>query len=141
MQVEWYPAVKSRAGFTTWVSLAWCLMVWAYPFRATLLMHFSFIAGRIRTIQLNYTEAHGHLQQAIRRAPPPQVAPGFWQATHKLFVVVELLMGDLPDRALFRGPVLKSCLQPYFEIVQGKRLVQRLSLKAAVSRANTFDAL
>ncbi|MBW0472340.1 hypothetical protein O181_012055 [Austropuccinia psidii MF-1] len=78
--------------------------------------------GRIRTIQLNYTEAHTHLQQAIRRAPPPQIAPGFWQSTHKLFVVVELLMGDIPDRALFRGPVLKKCLQPYFEIVQAVRV-------------------
>ncbi|KAI9613454.1 hypothetical protein H4Q26_010058 [Puccinia striiformis f. sp. tritici PST-130] len=70
--------------------------------------------GRIRTIQLNYTEAHTHLQQAIRRAPPAQIAPGFWQTTHKLFVVVELLMGDIPDRALFRGPVLKKCLQTVF---------------------------
>lgn len=78
--------------------------------------------GRIRTIQLNYTEAHTHLQQAIRRAPPPLIAPGFWQTTHKLFVVVELLMGDIPDRALFRGPVLKKCLQPYFEIVQAVRI-------------------
>ncbi|CAH7665792.1 26S proteasome non-ATPase regulatory subunit 3 [Phakopsora pachyrhizi] len=78
--------------------------------------------GRIRTIQLNYTEAHTHLQQAIRRASRPQVAPGFWQSTHKLYVVVELLMGDIPDRALFRGPVLKKCLQPYFEIVQAVRV-------------------
>lgn len=35
--------------------------------------------GRIRAIQLNYTEAHTHLQQAIRRAPHATVAPGFLQ--------------------------------------------------------------
>ncbi|KAH9461877.1 hypothetical protein Pst134EA_004716 [Puccinia striiformis f. sp. tritici] len=58
---------------------------------------------------------------AIRRAPPAQIAPGFWQTTHKLFVVVELLMGDIPDRTLFRVPVLKKCLQPYFEIVQASK--------------------
>ena len=28
-------------------------------------------------------------------------------------------MGDIPNRALFRGPVLKKCLQLYFKIVQG----------------------
>ncbi|KAH9822995.1 proteasome regulatory subunit C-terminal-domain-containing protein [Melampsora americana] len=93
--------------------------------------------GRIRTIQLNYTEAHTHLQQAIRRAPPPQVAPGFWQATHKLFVVVELLMGDIPDRALFRGPVLKKCLQPYFEIVQAVRVGDITKFEQALSVHST----
>ncbi|KAH9461872.1 hypothetical protein MJO28_003369 [Puccinia striiformis f. sp. tritici] len=89
--------------------------------------------GRIRTIQLNYTEAHTHLQQAIRRAPPAQIAPGFWQTTHKLFVVVELLMGDIPDRALFRGPVLKKCLQPYFEIVQAVRVGDITKFEQALS--------
>ena len=28
-------------------------------------------------------------------------------------------MGDIPNRALFRGPVLKKFLQTYFKIVQG----------------------
>lgn len=37
-------------------------------------------AGRIRAIQLNYTEAHTHLQQAIRRAPHASIAPGFVQS-------------------------------------------------------------
>lgn len=39
---------------------------------------------------------------------------------HKYFVVVELLMGDIPERALFRQPVLRKALVPYFQIVQGK---------------------
>ncbi|EJD51211.1 diphenol oxidase-A2 [Auricularia subglabra TFB-10046 SS5] len=77
--------------------------------------------GRIRAVQLNYTEAHTHLQQAIRRAPAAQTAPGFYQAVHKLFVVVELLMGDIPERNLFRHPVLKTALQGYFEIVKAVR--------------------
>ncbi|POW03446.1 hypothetical protein PSTT_11055, partial [Puccinia striiformis] len=75
---------------------------------------------------------------AIRRAPPAQIAPGFWQTTHKLFVVVELLMGDIPDRTLFRVPVLKKCLQPYFEIVQAsKTALQTISL--AYSRNKLKD--
>jgi hypothetical protein len=34
--------------------------------------------------------------------------------------VVELLTGVIPDRAMFRKPVLKAALAPYFQIVQGK---------------------
>jgi 26S proteasome regulatory subunit N3 len=75
--------------------------------------------GRIKAVQLNYTAAHQNLQQAIRRSPPPKTAPGFYQAVHKLFVVVELLMGDIPERSLFGHPVLEKALSAYFDIVKG----------------------
>lgn len=80
---------------------------------------YHYYLGRIRVVQLNYTEAHTNLQQAIRRAPPAKTAPGFYQAVHKYFVVVELLMGDIPDRSLFRHVVLEKALTAYFEIVKG----------------------
>lgn len=74
--------------------------------------------GRIRAIQLSYTEAHEHLIGATRKSPTSHTASGFYQASHKLLVVVELLMGDIPDRALFRQPSLESSLQPYLQLVQ-----------------------
>ncbi|KAG1753642.1 PCI domain-containing protein [Suillus paluster] len=77
--------------------------------------------GRIKAVQLNYTAAHTNLQQAIRRAPTAKTAPGFYQAVHKLFVIVELLMGDIPDRGLFRHPVLEKALSAYFDIVKAVR--------------------
>lgn len=80
---------------------------------------YHYYIGRIRAVQLNYTEAQANLQQAIRRAPPAKLAPGFYQAIHKLFIVVELLMGDIPDRATFRHPVLEKPLAAYFDIVKG----------------------
>lgn len=80
--------------------------------------------GRIKAVQLNYTEAHTNLRQAIRRAPAAKTAPGFYQAVHKLSVVVELLMGDIPDRSLFRHPVLEKALSGYFDIVKGEFWVQ-----------------
>lgn len=80
---------------------------------------YHYYLGRIKAVQLNYTAAHTNLQQAIRRAPPPKTAPGFWQAAHKLFVVVEMLMGDIPERSTFRHPVLEKALNAYFEIVKG----------------------
>ena len=81
---------------------------------------YHYFLGRIKTVQLDYTAAHTNLQQAIRRAPAPKLAPGFYQAVHKLFVVVELLMGDIPDRSLFRHPVLEKALRGYFDIVKGE---------------------
>lgn len=39
---------------------------------------------------------------------------------YKLFIVVELLMGDIPERSAFRQPVLKKALVPYLQIVQGQ---------------------
>ncbi|EAW09204.1 proteasome regulatory particle lid subunit RPN3 [Aspergillus clavatus NRRL 1] len=74
--------------------------------------------GRIRAIQLQYTDAHGHLIGATRKSPSSQSARGFYQASHKLLVVVELLMGDIPDRAIFRQPALERALHPYFLLVQ-----------------------
>lgn len=105
--------------------------------------------GRIRAVQLNYTEAHEHLQNAIRRAPQPAVTPtgvtagtvstyqsaaGFLQSAYKLFVVVELLMGDIPERNIFRIDALKKPLAPYLEIVQAVRIGDLSVFQAALSR-------
>ena len=75
--------------------------------------------GRIRAVQLNYTEAQGNLQQAIRRVSDPTKGAGFMQIANKLNVVVELLMGEIPERSIFRQVGLKKSLVPYLEIVQG----------------------
>ncbi|ODO08966.1 26S proteasome regulatory subunit N3 [Cryptococcus wingfieldii CBS 7118] len=80
-----------------------------------------FYKGRLRAIQLNYAEARNYLQTAIRRAPKDEVAPGFVQLIHKYFIIVVLLTGVIPDRALFRKPILKNALHPYFQIVQAVR--------------------
>ncbi|KAL9019032.1 MAG: hypothetical protein Q9185_003683 [Variospora sp. 1 TL-2023] len=78
--------------------------------------------GRIRAIQLSYTEAHEHLIGATRKSPSSHSAGGFYQAASKLLVVVELLMGDIPDRALFRQPSLEHAMQPYLSLVQAVRV-------------------
>lgn len=84
------------------------------------LARYLYYVGRIRAVQLNYTEAKEQLQQSIRRAPAATIAPGFWQTIHKFFVIVELLMGDIPERKTFRHPVLEKALKGYFEIVNGE---------------------
>lgn len=74
--------------------------------------------GRIRAIQLQYTEAHQHLVGATRKSPSSTSAGGFTQASTKLLVVVELLMGDIPDRSIFRQPSLERAMHPYLLLVQ-----------------------
>ncbi|KAL9936716.1 hypothetical protein V8E36_004784 [Tilletia maclaganii] len=132
---------------------------------------YEYYVGRIRAVQLNYSEAHANFQQAIRRAPqlaslqqqyaqskskkladskgstsagasgkdedvtmasagaeagddkpvtlPP--ASGFLQTAYKFLIVVELLMGDIPERTLFRSEILRPALAPYMSIVQAVR--------------------
>lgn len=78
--------------------------------------------GRIRAIQLAYTEAHEHLIGATRKSPASPSAGGFYQAASKLLVVVELLMGDIPDRAIFRQSNLERAMEPYLSLVQAVRI-------------------
>jgi 26S proteasome regulatory subunit N3 len=81
-----------------------------------------YYVGRIRAIQLRYTEAHEHLTSATRKAPSSPSAAGFTQTATKLLLVVQLLMGDIPDRATFRLASMERALQPYLLLVQAVRV-------------------
>lgn len=76
--------------------------------------------GLIKAIQLDYSEAHKNLMNAIRKAPQ-QVAVGFKQHVNRLAVVVQLLLGEIPDRKTFREPILKKTLVPYYQLTQAVR--------------------
>lgn len=81
-----------------------------------------FHLGQIKAVQLEYSDSYKHLMQAIRKSPQaPSVALGFKLAAHKLVVIVELLMGDIPDRAVFMQAELKEQLRPYYAIAQAVR--------------------
>jgi 26S proteasome regulatory subunit N3 len=88
----------------------------------TQVARYLYYLGCIRAIQLRYTEAHEHLTAATRKAPSSPSAAGFAQTATKLLLVVELLMGDIPDRATFRIPSLERALQPYLFLVQAVRV-------------------
>ncbi|KAI6245820.1 putative 26S proteasome regulatory subunit rpn3 [Erysiphe necator] len=83
---------------------------------------YAYYLGRIRAVQLKYTEAHIHLTSAVRKAPSSFCAVGFSQSAQKLLLVVELLMGDIPARATFHLNNMGRSLQPYFHLVQAVRL-------------------
>ncbi|KAI0729776.1 diphenol oxidase-A2 [Fomitopsis betulina] len=101
---------------------------------------YHYYLGRIKAVQLNYTAAHANLQQAIRRTPPAKTAPGFYQAVHKLSVVVDLLMGEIPERSLFRHPVLEKALAGYFDIVKAVRMGSLSQFQSTLSKyASVFQ--
>lgn len=82
---------------------------------------FLYYLGRIKATQLDYTEAHKHLLQALRKAPQHS-AVGFKQTVHKLAVTVELLLGDIPERQTFRHKTLRRALAPYFQLSHAVRM-------------------
>ncbi|KAI1468245.1 proteasome regulatory subunit C-terminal-domain-containing protein [Daldinia caldariorum] len=100
---------------------------------------FLYYLGRIRAIQLRYTEAHEHLTAATRKAPASSCALGFAQTATKLLLVVELLMGDIPERATFRVPSMEQALRPYFLLVQAVRVGNLEDFEVVIAdHADTF---
>eukprot|EP01114_Cavostelium_apophysatum_P001766 TRINITY_DN1153_c0_g1_i2.p1 TRINITY_DN1153_c0_g1~~TRINITY_DN1153_c0_g1_i2.p1 ORF type:complete len:427 (-),score=88.81 TRINITY_DN1153_c0_g1_i2:342-1622(-) len=82
---------------------------------------FLYYQGKIKSVQLDYTEAYRCLLGAIRKAPQ-ESATGFRQAVYKLLCIVQLLMGEIPERSIFRQPGLKKALAPYLQLTQTVRI-------------------
>jgi len=82
---------------------------------------YSYYCGRVAVIQLQYGDALDHFRQALRKAPQDG-AIGFKQIVTKYFVVTLLLMGEIPEKAVFRQEGLVSSLRPYFQLTQAVRV-------------------
>lgn len=82
---------------------------------------FLYYLGRIKGAKLEYSDAHKHLVQALRKSPQ-NAAIGFRQTVQKLVIVVELLLGNIPERQIFRQAALRRSLIPYFQLTQAVRL-------------------
>jgi len=81
-----------------------------------------FYIGQIKAVQLEYSDSHSKLMQAIRKAPQgATVALGFKLSAQKLAIIVELLMGGVPDRSTFTQKESKEALRPYYAITQAVR--------------------
>jgi len=77
--------------------------------------------GRIKAIQLDYTGAYNFLQEAIRKAPQNS-AYGFRLTVYEFACIVQLLMGEIPERSIFRQKGLKNALKPYLRLTQAVRV-------------------
>lgn len=76
--------------------------------------------GRIQAIQLEYSESFMRLTQAIRKAPG-NTALGFTVEVQKLAIIVQLLMGDIPERSVFNQFENQAILKPYLSLTQAVR--------------------
>lgn len=78
--------------------------------------------GRIQAVQLEYSDAFLRLSMALRKAPQ-DIAIGFNITVQKLLIIVQLLMGDIPERALFNSSNSTYCtaLKPYLYLTQAVR--------------------
>jgi len=85
------------------------------------LARFRYYQGRIKAIQLDYTGAYSDLQEALRKAPQHS-ARGFRLTVQKHVCIVQLLMGEIPERSIFRQKGLVSALKPYLKLTQAVRV-------------------
>lgn len=81
------------------------------------LARYFFYSGKINALQLNYNKAYEDLQIALRKAPQ-NGARGFKSIVLKYSCIVLLLLGELPERNVFRTKGLQKILLPYLELTK-----------------------
>eukprot|EP00916_Digyalum_oweni_P022473 GHVL01037259.1.p1 GENE.GHVL01037259.1~~GHVL01037259.1.p1 ORF type:complete len:503 (+),score=101.70 GHVL01037259.1:199-1509(+) len=97
--------------------------------------------GRIKAVQLEYSDAYSKLIQAVRKSPQgPNSALGFRLAATKLAIVVQLLTGEIPERQIFNTKEFRQKLLPYRNVVQAVRLGDLLFFKKVLDKySNLFE--
>ncbi|KAG8461885.1 hypothetical protein KFE25_013904 [Diacronema lutheri] len=85
------------------------------------LARYLFYLGRIKAVQLEYSESFSCLLQAARKAPQ-RAAVGFRLSVAKLTTIVQLLMGEVPSRSALQQRELEKPLRPYLQIAQAVRI-------------------
>ncbi|KAK1437852.1 hypothetical protein QVD17_03652 [Tagetes erecta] len=94
-----------------------------------------FYLGKIRTIQLEYTDAKEALLQAARKAPV--AALGFRVQCNKWAVIVRLLLGEIPERTVFMQKGMEKALRPYFELTNAVRIGDLELFKTVAEKFST----
>ena len=84
------------------------------------LCRYLYHSGRIQALRLEYTKAFSNLSQCLRKAPT-NTGLGFRIAAQRLLVVVQLLMGEIPERHVFFTKGMQTELSPYLAITQAVR--------------------
>lgn len=79
-----------------------------------------YYSGRVQALRLEYTLSFSNLSQCLRKAPT-NTGMGFRIAAQRLLIVVQLLMGEIPERHVFFTKGMKTELSPYLSITQAVR--------------------
>ena len=86
-----------------------------------IIARYLYYLARVRAIQLDYSSANDNLTNAIRKIDANEHTAGFLQAAHKLNIIVQLLIGEIPEKADLKGPYLERALVPYSNLVNAVR--------------------
>eukprot|EP00934_Nitzschia_sp_Nitz4_P003994 Nitzschia sp. Nitz4//scaffold2_size372955//83225//84876//NITZ4_000381-RA/size372955-snap-gene-0.13-mRNA-1//1//CDS//3329546650//3984//frame0 len=84
------------------------------------LCRYLYHSGRIQALRLEYTKAFSNLSQCLRKVPT-NTGIGFQITAQRLLVVVQLLMGEIPERRIFFTKGMQKELSPYCAITQAVR--------------------
>lgn len=84
-------------------------------------VRYLYYVGKIQAVQLEYTESYTKLMQSIRKAPA-NTAYGFRRTVYKLAIIVQLLMGEVPERNVFSQDELRRALAPYLQLTNAVRV-------------------
>lgn len=87
----------------------------------SLAARYYYYLSRVSAIQLDYSSAFEQITAAIRKVPQSPASIGFLQTAHKLSIVIELLMGEIPDREVFKKPEFRRSLAPYLALTRAVR--------------------
>lgn len=96
------------------------------------LCRYLYYSGRIQALRLEYTSAFENLSQCLRKTPT-NTALGFRITVQRLLIVVQLLMGEIPERNIFFNKDMKTELNPYLKIAQAVRRGDLAVFKETVS--------
>lgn len=100
------------------------------------LCRYLYHSGLIHALRLDYTSSFSSLSQSLRKSHV-NTGLGFRIATQRLLIVVQLLMGEIPERKIFFDNTMKVELEPYLKITQA---VRRGDLAVFHSTVSTYAA-
>lgn len=83
---------------------------------STIEARYYFYLSKINAIQLNYSAACEYIIAAIRKSSQNDKSLGFLQQVNKLYGVIQLLMGDIPELSFFHQPKMERSLYPYYHL-------------------------
>ena len=97
------------------------------------LARYFYLKGRIKSIQLDYSEAYECFMTALRKIPST-TGKGFRISAQKFAIIVKLLMGEIPERSTFSQKGLINALKPYFELTKHVRVGDLASFRDVISQ-------
>ncbi|OMJ28668.1 putative 26S proteasome regulatory subunit rpn3 [Smittium culicis] len=93
-----------------------------------------YYVGKTEAIELDYSNSHIHLQDASRKVAINSSTAGFHQAVYKTLAIVSLLIGEIPERSIFKNKFLRRALHPYFELVLAVRTGELAQFQHVISK-------